>query len=109
VIILTGRHNFADGHRAGLDDVMSGSSWGGGGGERCLVIEDSCEALGSELQGVKSGALTKADSFSCYYGHHISTIEGGAVTTSDENLYTLMLSIRSHGWTRDLPSEVRAA
>jgi len=75
----------------------------------CRVIEDACEALGSEYQGKKTGALSLAGSFSFYYGHHISTIEGGAITTSDSNLYSVMLSIRSHGWSRDVPAADRQA
>ncbi len=75
----------------------------------CLVIEDACEALGSEYKGVKTGALSLAGSFSFYYGHHISTIEGGAITTSDDKLYSVMLSIRSHGWSRDVPEADRRA
>ena len=68
-----------------------------------LLIEDACEALGTIAQnGKKAGNLSLAGSFSFYYGHHISTIEGGAVTTNDTNLYNLMLSIRSHGWARDV-------
>lgn len=68
----------------------------------CLVIEDACEALGSEYKGKKTGALSLAGSFSFYYGHHISSIEGGAITLSDDKLYSVMLSIRSHGWSRDV-------
>ena len=75
----------------------------------CLVIEDACEALGSEYKGIKTGALALAGSFSFYYGHHISTIEGGAITTSDDKLYSIMLSIRSHGWSRDVPEVDRQA
>jgi CDP-6-deoxy-D-xylo-4-hexulose-3-dehydrase len=75
----------------------------------CLVIEDACEALGSEYKGVKTGALSLAGSFSFYYGHHISTIEGGAITTRDDKLYSVMLSIRSHGWSRDVPEADRQA
>lgn len=68
-----------------------------------LLIEDACEALGtSDASGKKAGNLSLAGSFSFYYGHHISTIEGGAVTTNDTKLYNLMLSIRSHGWSRDV-------
>lgn len=68
-----------------------------------LLIEDACEALGtSDNKGKKAGALGHAGSFSFYYGHHISTIEGGAVTTNDSKLYNIMLSIRSHGWSRDI-------
>jgi CDP-6-deoxy-D-xylo-4-hexulose-3-dehydrase len=75
----------------------------------CLVIEDACEALGSEYKGLKAGALSLAGSFSFYYGHHISTIEGGAITTSDDKLYSVMLAIRSHGWSRDVPEADRVA
>jgi len=68
-----------------------------------LLIEDACEALGtSNTDNKKAGNLSLAGSFSFYYGHHISTIEGGAVTTNDTKLYNLMLSIRSHGWSRDV-------
>lgn len=68
-----------------------------------LLIEDACEALGtSNVENKRAGSLSMAGSFSFYYGHHISTIEGGAVTTNDAKLYNLMLSIRSHGWSRDV-------
>ena len=68
-----------------------------------VLIEDACEALGtSHKNQKKAGNLSKAGSFSFYYGHHISTIEGGAVVTNDTKLYNLMLSIRSHGWSRDV-------
>lgn len=73
-----------------------------------LLIEDACEALGtSDTNGKKAGNLSLAGSFSFYYGHHISTIEGGAVTTNDTKLYNLMLSIRSHGWSRDVDSNFK--
>lgn len=73
-----------------------------------LLIEDACEALGtSDIYGKKAGNLSLAGSFSFYYGHHISTIEGGAVTTNDTKLYNLMLSIRSHGWSRDVDSNFK--
>ena len=69
-----------------------------------LLLEDSCEALGSELDDKKLGTLGLVGSFSFYYGHHISTIEGGMVVTDDQELFNLMRSIRSHGWGRDLES-----
>jgi len=72
-----------------------------------ILIEDACEALGSEALGKKLGSLSSAASFSFYYGHHISTIEGGMVTTNDKKLYNVMVSLRSHGWSRDLPAEER--
>jgi len=67
-----------------------------------ILLEDSCEALGTLLEKKKLGTFGVASSFSFYYGHHISTIEGGMVVTDDFELYNLMLSIRSHGWSRDL-------
>lgn len=72
-----------------------------------LLIEDSCEALGTVYKNKKLGGLSLAGSFSFYYGHHISTIEGGAVVTNDEDLYNIMLSIRSHGWARDIEEKYK--
>jgi len=70
-----------------------------------ILLEDSCESVGSEYYGKKLGTLGLMSSFSFYYGHHMSTIEGGMVSTNDEDLYTILLSIRSHGWDRDLPED----
>lgn len=66
------------------------------------LIEDACEALGSRYENRYAGNLSLAGSFSFYFGHHISTIEGGMVVTNERDLYNIMLSIRSHGWARDL-------
>lgn len=71
-----------------------------------ILVEDSCEALGSAAYGKKLGRHGLVGSFSFYYGHHISTIEGGMVVTDDEELWNLMKSIRSHGWGRDVASSV---
>lgn len=68
-----------------------------------LLLEDTCESVGSEYNGKKLGTLGLMSSFSFYFGHHISTIEGGMVCTDDEDFYHILLSIRSHGWDRDLP------
>jgi CDP-6-deoxy-D-xylo-4-hexulose-3-dehydrase len=70
------------------------------------ILEDACESLGSTYKGKKLGSIGLTGQFSLYYGHHISTIEGGIVVTDDEDLYNIMLSIRSHGWGRDIPPEV---
>ncbi|MCI9864839.1 DegT/DnrJ/EryC1/StrS family aminotransferase [Rhizobium skierniewicense] len=74
-----------------------------------ILLEDSCEALGSSLEGKKLGTFGEAGSFSFYYGHHISTIEGGMVVTDNSDLHQMMLSLRSHGWSRDLSPERRNA
>ena len=68
-----------------------------------LLIEDSCEAIGSKYNGKNIGTFGELSTFSFYFGHHMSTIEGGMISTDDEDLYHILLSIRSHGWDRDLP------
>ena len=70
-----------------------------------LLIEDSCEAIGSKYEDKKIGTFGDLSTFSFYFGHHMSTIEGGMICTDDEDLYHILLSIRSHGWDRDLPKE----
>jgi CDP-4-dehydro-6-deoxyglucose reductase, E1 len=70
-----------------------------------ILLEDSCESVGSTYAGTKTGNFGLMSSFSTYYGHHFSTIEGGIVNTDDDELYNLLLSIRSHGWDRDLPKK----
>lgn len=67
------------------------------------VIEDNCESLGAELNGKKAGTFGVMGSFSTFFSHHISTMEGGLTVTDDEELYQIMLSLRAHGWTRNLP------
>ena len=67
------------------------------------LIEDTCESIGSEYEGKKVGTFGDLSTFSFYFGHHMSTIEGGMISTDDEGLYHILLSIRSHGWDRDLP------
>ena len=69
------------------------------------LIEDTCESIGSEYEGKKLGTFGDLSTFSFYFGHHMSTIEGGMISTDDEELYHILLSIRSHGWDRDLPVE----
>jgi len=70
-----------------------------------LLIEDTCEGMGSEFMSKKLGSFGCMGFFSTYFGHHISTIEGGMVLTSDKEINDLLLMIRSHGWDRDLDPE----
>jgi CDP-6-deoxy-D-xylo-4-hexulose-3-dehydrase len=51
------------------------------------------------------GTIGKMGTYSSFFSHHICTIEGGITTTDDEELYQIMLSLRAHGWTRDLPND----
>jgi len=68
----------------------------------CLLLEDSCESIGTVYNNKKTGNFGDISTFSFYYGHHMSTIEGGMVCTNDEHLNDIIVSIRSHGWDRDL-------
>ena len=68
-----------------------------------LLLEDVCESMGSKYQGKYLGSMGFASFFSMYFGHHLSTIEGGFINTNDEDFYHLLLMMRSHGWDRDLP------
>ncbi len=71
------------------------------------IIEDSCAALGSSYEdGTMVGQIGDMSSFSFYFGHQFSTIEGGMVNTDDEDLYHTLLMLRSHGWGKDLPKEL---
>ena len=73
-------------------------------GDRDIVLlEDNCESLGAEYAGRKTGTFGLMASLSTYFSHHVSTMEGGFVLTSDDELHHIMLSMRSHGWTRHLP------
>jgi CDP-4-dehydro-6-deoxyglucose reductase, E1 len=67
------------------------------------IIEDNCESMGAEFNGKKTGTFGVMGSFSTFFSHHISTMEGGITVTDDKELFHIMLSLRAHGWTRDLP------
>lgn len=69
----------------------------------CPVLEDNCESMGAMYQGRTTGSIGVMGSHSCFFAHHICTMEGGAITTDDEYFYHMLLSLRSHGWTRHLP------
>ena len=69
-----------------------------------ILLEDVCESMGSKYQGQYLGSFGFASFFSMYFGHHLSTIEGGFINTNNEEFYHLLLMMRSHGWDRDLPS-----
>lgn len=70
-----------------------------------LLIEDTCESLGSVYKGKKLGNWGWASTFSFYVGHHMSTIEGGAVATNSEELDTALQFVRAHGWDRNLTAQ----
>lgn len=73
------------------------------GGRDIVLMEDNCESMGATYEGRQAGTFGVVGSFSAFFSHHISTMEGGMVVTDDEELYHVMLSLRAHGWTRNLP------
>ena len=70
-----------------------------------ILLEDTCESMGSKYRDTKLGTFGKMSSFSTFFGHHISTIEGGFISTDDKDLYDILVAIRAHGWDRDLDVE----
>lgn len=69
------------------------------------LIEDVCESHGATHNGTKVGSLGWASNFSFYYAHHMTTIEGGMISTSDPELYETIRMMRSHGMVREAQSE----
>lgn len=74
---------------------------------KIILIEDNCESLGTLYKGKKLGNYGIASTFSFFVGHHMSTIEGGAVCTDDEDLWVMLSMVRAHGWDRNLPEGIQ--
>lgn len=70
-----------------------------------VLLEDNCESLGARDDGRAAGTVGIMGTFSAFFSHHISTMEGGLVVTDDERLYQILISLRAHGWTRELPEK----
>ena len=71
-----------------------------------IFIEDVCESHGATYKGKKAGTLSSGSTFSFYFGHHMTTIEGGFVCTDDKDLYELMRAKRSHGLAREMSKDL---
>ena len=69
------------------------------------LFEDNCESMGAILNGKPCGTFGDVATFSTFFSHHISTMEGGIVVTKDTEIHHLAKSLRAHGWTRDIPSD----
>ena len=67
-----------------------------------LLLEDTCESYGARLSDKPAGSYGVASTASFFYSHHISTIEGGMVLTSDEDLADMLRCMRSFGWLRNV-------
>ena len=79
------------------------------GRKNIILIEDNCESLGAEYENKKTGSIGILGTFSFFFSHHISTMEGGMIVTNNEELYHILLCLRAHGWTRNLPEENHVA
>lgn len=85
------------GNTVPIDEVMGFAEENG-----LWVIEDTCEALGAHYDGKLVGTFGDMATFSFFFSHHITTIEGGMIVTRDAQLAELLRCMRAHGWTRDL-------
>ncbi|MDA7652794.1 DegT/DnrJ/EryC1/StrS aminotransferase family protein [bacterium] len=72
------------------------------------LIEDVAESLGSEFKGTKLGNFGELSIFSTYFGHHVSSIEGGFVCTNNDELANLTKMVKSHGWARELDPKLES-
>jgi len=70
-----------------------------------IMFEDNCESLGASLNGQLCGTFGDINTFSTFYSHHISTMEGGLMVTNDTEIDHLARAIRNHGWARDVPRD----
>lgn len=73
------------------------------GDREIFIVEDNCESMGAMIDAKQAGTFGVMGTFSSFFSHHIATMEGGCVVTDDEELYHILLCIRAHGWTRNLP------
>lgn len=73
------------------------------GDRNIILLEDNCESLGAVYKGKQLGTIGLMGTYSTFFSHHMATMEGGLVATDDEELYHILLSLRAHGWTRQLP------
>ncbi|MDR3312402.1 MAG: aminotransferase class V-fold PLP-dependent enzyme, partial [Spirochaetaceae bacterium] len=75
------------------------------GSKNIILLEDNCESLGAVFKNKQAGTWGIMGTFSSFFSHHISTMEGGMVVTDDEELFQILLCMRAHGWTRSLPKK----
>jgi CDP-6-deoxy-D-xylo-4-hexulose-3-dehydrase len=70
-----------------------------------ILFEDNCESMGASLNGKPAGTFGDLGTFSTFFSHHISTMEGGVLVTNDTEIAHIARSMRAHGWTRSLPPD----
>ena len=74
-------------------------------GKDIILLEDNCESMGATYNSKQAGTFGIMGTFSTFYSHHIATMEGGFVVTDNKELYHILLCLRAHGWTRNLPKQ----
>lgn len=74
-------------------------------GRDIIIIEDNCESMGAKFNNKFCGTFGLMGTFSTFFSHHIATMEGGMVVTDNEEFYHILLCLRAHGWTRNLPKK----
>jgi len=72
---------------------------------KLILLEDNCESLGAKYKSILTGSFGLMSSFSFFFSHHISTMEGGMILTDNKELYQILVCLRAHGWTRSLPNK----
>jgi len=66
-----------------------------------ILFDDNCESMGAKYNNKFTGTSGLVNTYSTFFSHHISTMEGGLILTDDFEIYSLCKSLRNHGWTRD--------
>lgn len=69
---------------------------------KLILLEDNCESLGSKYKNKYTGNMGLMGTHSLYFAHHIQTMEGGMILTSNKEVYDILTTLRAHGWTRNL-------
>ena len=72
-------------------------------GKNITLLEDNCESMGATYNEKQCGTYGLMGSYSSFFSHHMATMEGGCIVTDNEELYHVLLCLRAHGWTRNLP------
>jgi CDP-6-deoxy-D-xylo-4-hexulose-3-dehydrase len=72
--------------------------------QNIFLLEDNCQSMGAIFNKKYTGTFGLMGTFSSFFSHHINTMEGGIVVTNNQEIYQILLSLRAHGWTRDLPN-----
>jgi len=73
--------------------------------KKIFLLEDNCQAMGTKYYNKFTGTFGISGSYSSFFSHHINTMEGGLIVTNNKEIYQILLSLRAHGWIRELPKK----